>query len=116
MLIAHLQDRLQIAFEWGGEHLHDSRTHGKNYGSDGAATRDMQLRDVRLRCGERFQYAYNDFADRVACPRIISTDVTKGDDDPEKYDEDWTGPALGPYAALVRPVISRQVPKRCSSS
>ena len=61
--LAHLHDLLQIAFEWSGEHLYDFRIHGKNYGSNGADTRYMQLRDFRLRCGEGFRYVYNYFAD-----------------------------------------------------
>ena len=50
---------------------------GKNCGAD---TRYMQPRDVRLRCGERFWYVYNYFADwacDIRLEAILPCDPTR---------------------------------------
>jgi hypothetical protein len=57
--LAHLHTILQIVFTWSGEHLHTFHIHGKDYGSDGADTRHVQLSALRLRRGERFRYVYD---------------------------------------------------------
>lgn len=57
--LAHLHTILQIVLDWSGEHLHTFHIHGKDYGSNGADTRHVQLSALRLRRGERFQYIYD---------------------------------------------------------
>ena len=57
--LGHLHTMLQIAFDWSDEHLHTFHLHGKDYGSNGAETRHVRLRTLRLRCGERFRYVYD---------------------------------------------------------
>jgi hypothetical protein len=57
--LAHLHAILQILFAWSDEHLHSFHIHGKEYGSNGAATRGVRLRDFRLHRGERFRYVYD---------------------------------------------------------
>jgi hypothetical protein len=57
--LAHLHTILQILFAWSDEHLHSFHIHGKEYGSSGAPTRGVQLRDFCLHCGERFRYVYD---------------------------------------------------------
>jgi Plasmid pRiA4b ORF-3-like protein len=57
--LAHLHTILQIVFDWSGEHLHTFHIHGKDYGSNGADTRHVQLSALRLRRGERFRYIYD---------------------------------------------------------
>ena len=59
MSLAHLHVILQIVFAWSGEHLHSFHIHGKEYGSSGAQTRDVLLRDLCLHRGERFRYVYD---------------------------------------------------------
>jgi hypothetical protein len=66
MTLAHLHTLLQIVFAWSDEHLHSFSIHGREYGSNEASTRDLQLRDLRLHCGERFRYVY-DFGAYWAC-------------------------------------------------
>src|SRR5713101_9033545 len=57
--LAHLHTMLQIAFDWSDAHLHTFHLHGKDYGSNGAETRHVQLGIFRLRRGERFRYVYD---------------------------------------------------------
>jgi len=57
--LGHLHTMLQIAFDWSDEHLHTFHLHGKDYGSNGAETRHVQLGIFRLRRGERFRYVYD---------------------------------------------------------
>jgi len=57
--LAHLHTILQIVFDWSGEHRHTFHIHGKDYGSNGAETRHVQLSAFRLRRGERFRYIYD---------------------------------------------------------
>lgn len=59
MTLAHLHTLLQIVFAWSDEHLHSFSIHGKEYGSSGASTHGVQLRDLRLHRGERFRYVYD---------------------------------------------------------
>src|SRR5215475_10037143 len=40
--LAHLHTVLQILFAWSDEHLHGFHIHGKEYGSSGAQTHDVQ--------------------------------------------------------------------------
>jgi hypothetical protein len=60
--LAHLHTILQIVLDWSGEHLHTFHIHGKDYGSNGADTRHVQLSALRLRRGERCRYIYDDGA------------------------------------------------------
>jgi Plasmid pRiA4b ORF-3-like protein len=57
--LAHLHTIFQIVFDWSGEHLHTFHIHGKDYGSNGADTRQVPLSAFRLRRGERFRYIYD---------------------------------------------------------
>jgi hypothetical protein len=57
--LAHLHTILQILFAWSDEHLHCFHSHGKEYGSSGAPTRGVRLRDLGLHRGERFRYVYD---------------------------------------------------------
>ena len=63
--LAGLHDALQIALDWSGEHLHRFRIHGKDYGIPQGGgmvfddARRIPLSHFRLRCGERFCYAYD---------------------------------------------------------
>ena len=57
--LAHLHAILQILFAWSDEHLHSFHIHGREYGSSGAPTREVRLRDLRLHRGERFRYVYD---------------------------------------------------------
>jgi Plasmid pRiA4b ORF-3-like protein len=66
MTLAHLHTLLQIVFAWSNEHLHSFHIHGREYGSSGALTCSVQLRDFCLHCGERFRYVY-DFGAHWAC-------------------------------------------------
>ena len=66
MTLAHLHTLLQIVFAWSDEHLHSFHIHGREYGSSGASTRGVQLRDLRLHRGERFRSVY-DFGASWAC-------------------------------------------------
>ena len=43
--LAHLHTVLQILLAWSDEHLHSFHIHGKEYGSSGAPTRGVWLRD-----------------------------------------------------------------------
>jgi hypothetical protein len=52
--LAQLHYILQLIFDWSGEHLHEFHIYGKDYGDDGADTRDVRLSDFRLHPGERF--------------------------------------------------------------
>jgi Plasmid pRiA4b ORF-3-like protein len=66
MTLAHLHTLLQIVFAWSNEHLHSFHIHGREYGSSGALTCRVQLRDFCLHCGERFRYVY-DFGAHWEC-------------------------------------------------
>ena len=57
--LAQLHYILQLIFAWSGEHLHEFRIYGKDYGDNGASTRDVRLSDFRLHPGERFRYVYD---------------------------------------------------------
>jgi hypothetical protein len=57
--LAHLHTILQILFAWSDEHLHSFHIHGKEYGSSGAPTRGVWLRDFCFHRGERFRYITN---------------------------------------------------------
>jgi hypothetical protein len=57
--LAHLHAILQILFAWSDEHLHSFYIHGKEYGSSGAPTCRVVLRDLCLHRGERFRYVYD---------------------------------------------------------
>jgi hypothetical protein len=59
MTLAHLHALLQILFAWSDEHLHSFYIHGREYGSSGASTRGVRLRDFYLHRGERFRYVYD---------------------------------------------------------
>jgi Tc toxin complex TcA C-terminal TcB-binding domain/Plasmid pRiA4b ORF-3-like protein len=78
--LAHLHDILQIAFAWSGEHLYNFHIHGKDYGSHGADTSRIRLRDVRWQCGKRFRYVYNYFAGwacDIRLEAILACDPTR---------------------------------------
>jgi hypothetical protein len=64
--LAHLHAMLQILFAWSDEHLHSFYIHGKEYGSSGAPTCRVLLRDFCLHRGERFRYVY-DFGAHWEC-------------------------------------------------
>ena len=57
--LAHLHAILQILFAWSDEHLHSFHIHGREYGSRGAPTHGVLLRDLCLHRGERFRYVYD---------------------------------------------------------
>src|SRR2546428_6134436 len=57
--LAHLHTILQILFAWSDEHLHSFHIHGREYGSSGAPTHGVLLRDLCLHRGERFRYVYD---------------------------------------------------------
>jgi hypothetical protein len=57
--LAHLHTIVQILFAWSDEHLHSFRIHGREYGSSGAPTRGVRLRDFGLHRDERFRYVYD---------------------------------------------------------
>ena len=57
--LAHLHAILQILFAWSDEHLHSFSVHGREYGSSGAPTHGVLLRDLCLHRGERFRYVYD---------------------------------------------------------
>ena len=57
--LAHLHAILQILFAWSDEHLHSFYIHGREYGSSGASTRGVLLRDFCLHRGEQFRYVYD---------------------------------------------------------
>jgi hypothetical protein len=61
--IADLHAALQIAFAWDGSHLHRFVIHGRESGHDSFLDpREVRLRELGLRVGERFRYEY-DFTD-----------------------------------------------------
>jgi Plasmid pRiA4b ORF-3-like protein len=64
--LTHFHAILQIVFAWSDEHLHSCHIHGKEYGSSGAPTRGVRLRDCCLHRGERFRYVY-DFGAHWEC-------------------------------------------------
>jgi hypothetical protein len=57
--LAHLHTILQILFTWSDEHLHSFHIHGREYGSSGAPTHGVLLRELCLHRGERFRYVYD---------------------------------------------------------
>jgi hypothetical protein len=64
--LAQLHTILQILFTWSDEHLHSFYVHGREYGSSGAPTHGVMLRDLGLHRGERFRYVY-DFGANWEC-------------------------------------------------
>jgi hypothetical protein len=56
---AHLHAILQILCAWSDEHRHSFYIHGREYGSSGAPTCGVLLRDLGLHRGERFRYVYD---------------------------------------------------------
>ena len=60
--LAQLHLILQLSFEWSNELLHHFHIFGKDYGSDGAATRHITLDAFGFQKGERFRYVYNYYA------------------------------------------------------
>jgi Plasmid pRiA4b ORF-3-like protein len=59
MTLAHLHAIMQVLLTWSDEHLHSFYIHGREYGSSGAPTRGVRLRDFGLHRGERFRYVYD---------------------------------------------------------
>lgn len=59
MTLAHLHAIMQVLLTWSDEHLHSFYIHGREYGSSGAPTRGVRLRDFGLHRGERFWYVYD---------------------------------------------------------
>jgi len=59
MTLAYLHTLLQILFAWSDEHLHSFCIHGREYGSNGAPTCNVRLRDFCLHRGECFRYVYD---------------------------------------------------------
>ena len=57
--LAQLHHILQLIFDWSGEHLHEFHIYGKDYGDNGADTRDVRLSAFRLHLGECFRYVYD---------------------------------------------------------
>jgi hypothetical protein len=57
--LAHLHAILQILFAWRDEHLHRFHIQGSEYGSSGAQTCRVLLRDWCLHRGERFWDVYD---------------------------------------------------------
>jgi hypothetical protein len=57
--LAHLHAILQILFAWSDAHLHSFHIHGREYGSSGALTDKVRLRDLCLHRNERFRYVYD---------------------------------------------------------
>jgi len=64
--LAQLHTILQVVLAWSDEHLHSFHIHGREYGSSGAPTREVRLRDFCLHRGERFRYVY-DFGAHWEC-------------------------------------------------
>src|SRR5262245_13726183 len=64
--LASLHTLLQILLAWSAEHLHSFCIHGRAYGSAGAPTGHVRLRDGCLHRGERFRYV-EDFGAFWAC-------------------------------------------------
>lgn len=66
--VADLHDTLQVAFGWGGEHLHRCVIHGCEYGISYVGggfrhdARAVPLGSFGFRVGERFVYEYDFFA------------------------------------------------------
>ena len=71
--LAQLHLMLQILFEWSNEHLHCFHIFGKDYGSDGADTRQVKLDAFGFHPGERFRYVYNFYAQWQCDIRLEST-------------------------------------------
>ena len=64
--LTQLHTILQVVLAWSDEHLHSFHIHGRAYGSSGAPTREVRLRDFCLHRGERFRYVY-DFGAHWEC-------------------------------------------------
>src|SRR5438132_6319172 len=63
----HLESVAALAWNTqSDEHLHSFHIHGREYGSGGALTCSVRLRDFYLHCGERFRYVY-DFGAHWEC-------------------------------------------------
>jgi pRiA4b ORF-3-like protein len=71
--LAQLHLMLQIIFNWSNEHLHHFHIFGKDYGSDGADTRQVTLHAFGFQQGERFWYVYNYYAQWQCDIRLEST-------------------------------------------
>jgi hypothetical protein len=72
--LAQLHHILPFLFDWSGEHLHEFHLYGRDYGSNGADTRDVRLSDFRLHPGERFWYVY-DFGAYWQCDIRLETSL-----------------------------------------
>jgi hypothetical protein len=57
--LAHCHAILQLLFAWSDAHFHSCHIHGREYGSRGASTDEVRLRDLCLQRGERFRYVYD---------------------------------------------------------
>jgi Plasmid pRiA4b ORF-3-like protein len=71
--LAQLHLMLQIIFNWSNEHLHHFHIFGKDYGSDGADTRQVTLHAFGFQQGERFWYVYNYYAQWQCDIRLEAT-------------------------------------------
>jgi hypothetical protein len=71
--LAQLHLMLQILFAWSNEHLHHFHIFGKDYGSDGAETRQVMLQSLGFQWGERFRYVYNYYAQWQCDIRLEAT-------------------------------------------
>jgi Plasmid pRiA4b ORF-3-like protein len=71
--LAQLHLMLQLLFDWSNEHLHHFHIFGKDYGSDGADTRQVTLHAFGFQQGERFWYVYNYYAQWQCDIRLEST-------------------------------------------
>jgi hypothetical protein len=70
--LAQLHTILQMVFAWSDEHLHSFHIHGREYGSSGANTHQVQLSALRLHRGERLRYVY-DFGAYWECDIRLET-------------------------------------------
>lgn len=57
--LTYLHAILQILFAWSDEHVHSFYVHGREYGSTGAQTSQVLLRDLCLHRGEQCRYVYD---------------------------------------------------------
>ena len=71
--LAQLHDIIQLLFAWRHEHLYDFHIYGKDYGTGGADTREVQLSQFQFRKGERFRYVYDYTAYWVCDVRLETT-------------------------------------------
>jgi hypothetical protein len=85
--LAQLHHMLQLLFAWSNEHLHCFHVFGKDYGNDGAETRQVMLRSFGFQQGERFRYVYNYSAHWQCDIRLEAT----GPFDPRRFYPVCTG-------------------------